>query len=47
MVKLAEELLKQIEPEESAAASKFKTEFQGEVKGAQIGDGNTQENTFS
>ena len=47
MVKLAEELLKQIEPEESAAASKFKTEFQGEVKGAQIGDGNTQKNTFS
>ena len=47
IVKLAQELLKQIKPEESAATSKYKTEFQAEVKGAQIGDGNTQQNTFS
>jgi disulfide oxidoreductase YuzD len=47
MVKLAEELLKHLENEELATASKYKTEFQGEVKGAQIGEGNTQQNTFS
>lgn len=47
IVKLAQELLKQIKPEESGATSKYKTEFQAEVKGAQIGDGNTQHNTFS
>ncbi|MCB8765937.1 hypothetical protein L2E68_02430 [Planktothrix agardhii 1029] len=47
MVKLAEELLKHLETEELATASKYKTEFQGEVKGAQIGEGNTQQNTFS
>ena len=47
MVKLAQELLKHLESEESVTASKYKTEFQGEVKGAQIGEGNTQHNTFS
>jgi hypothetical protein len=46
ILKAAQEILKQAKSEESMAA-KFKTEFQAEVKGAQIGDGNTQENTFS
>ncbi|NES87694.1 MAG: hypothetical protein F6K10_43790 [Moorea sp. SIO2B7] len=46
IVKLAEELLKQLNSEESTT-SKFKTEFQAEVKGAQVGDRNTQTNTFS
>jgi hypothetical protein len=46
ILKAAQELLKQANPEASTAA-KYKTEFQAEVKGAQIGDGNRQENTFS
>ncbi|MBD2364359.1 hypothetical protein [Anabaena sp. UHCC 0399] len=45
IIKLAQELLKQEKPEESAAG-KFNTVFQGEVKGVQIGDRNTQTNTF-
>lgn len=46
IIKLAQELLKKEKPEESAAG-KFNTVFQGEVKGIQVGDGNTQENKFS
>ncbi|MBE9197583.1 MULTISPECIES: hypothetical protein [unclassified Nodularia (in: cyanobacteria)] len=46
IIKAAQELLKQVEPEESASG-KYNTVFQGEVKGAQIGDRNTQTNTFS
>ncbi|WP_414578856.1 hypothetical protein [Anabaena sp. CCY 9402-a] len=45
IIKLAQELLKQEKPEESAAG-KYNTVFQGEVKGVQIGDRNTQTNTF-
>ena len=45
IIKLAQELLKQEKPEESAAG-KYNTVFQGEVKGAQVGDRNTQTNTF-
>lgn len=45
IIQLAEELLKKLEPEESTA-SKYQVEFQGEVKGAQIGDRNVQENKF-
>ncbi|MEH2114421.1 hypothetical protein [Nostoc sp.] len=46
IIKLAQELLKQEKPEESAAG-KYNTVFQGEVKGVQVGDRNTQTNTFS
>jgi len=46
IIKVAQELLKQVNPEDSAAG-KYNVEFQGEVKAAQIGDGNRQENTFS
>ncbi|WP_414545048.1 hypothetical protein [Nostoc sp. CCY0012] len=46
IIKAAQELLKQVEPEESASG-KYNTVFQGEVKGAQIGDRNTQTNIFS
>ncbi|MBU7586512.1 MAG: hypothetical protein KAF91_27225 [Nostoc sp. TH1S01] len=46
VIKLAQELLKQEKPEESAAG-KHNTIFQGEVKGAQVGDRNTQTNTFN
>ncbi|MGF2036695.1 MAG: hypothetical protein RMZ43_015505 [Nostoc sp. CmiVER01] len=45
IIKLAQELLKQLKPEESAAG-KYNTVFQGEVKGIQVGDRNTQENKF-
>ncbi|MBG1266855.1 hypothetical protein [Nostoc sp. WHI] len=45
IIKLAQELLKQEKPEESAAG-KYDTVFQAEVKGAQVGDGNKQENKF-
>ncbi|HYW19728.1 MAG TPA: hypothetical protein VE956_10525 [Nodularia sp. (in: cyanobacteria)] len=46
IIKAAQELLKQVEPEESASG-KYDTVFQGEVKGAQIGDRNTQTNTYT
>lgn len=46
IIKLAQELLKQEKPQESADG-KHNTVFQGEVKGAQVGDRNTQTNTFS
>ena len=46
ILRAAQELLKQAKPEASTVA-KYKTEFQAEVKGAQIGDQNKQENTFS
>ncbi|MEH1900221.1 MAG: hypothetical protein V7L04_02050 [Nostoc sp.] len=45
IIKLAQELLKQLKPEESAVG-KYNTVFQGEVKGIQVGDRNTQENKF-
>ncbi|MEH2441117.1 hypothetical protein [Nostoc sp.] len=45
IIKAAQELLKQEKPEESAAG-KYNTVFQGEVKGIQVGDRNTQENKF-
>lgn len=46
IIKLAQELLKKEKPEESAAG-KFNAVFQGEVKGAQVGDHNSQTNTFN
>jgi hypothetical protein len=46
ILKAAQDLLKQAKSEESIAA-KYKTDFQAEVKGAQIGDSNIQKNTFS
>ncbi len=45
IINKAQELLKQLKPEESAAG-KYKVEFQGEVKAAQVGDHNKQENKF-
>ena len=45
IIKTAQELLKQLKPQESASG-KYNILFQGEVKGIQIGDGNTQTNTF-
>jgi len=45
ILKVAQELLKQVNPEASTAA-KYKTEFQAEVNAAQIGDQNKQENKF-
>lgn len=47
IIQAAEKLLEQLQPEESATTSKYKVEFQAEVKGAQVGDGNTQQNTFN
>ncbi|MDJ0707928.1 MAG: hypothetical protein QNJ46_32030 [Leptolyngbyaceae cyanobacterium MO_188.B28] len=46
IIKAAQKLLKQVNPEESATG-KYKVEFQGEVKAVQMGDRNTQTNTFS
>jgi hypothetical protein len=46
IIKAAQELLKQAKPQESAAG-KYNTVFQGEVKGVQVGDRNTQTNTFN
>jgi hypothetical protein len=40
------ELMEQLNPEESASG-KYQVTFQGEAKGVQVGDGNTQTNTFS
>ncbi|MDJ0899441.1 MAG: hypothetical protein QNJ55_11575 [Xenococcus sp. MO_188.B8] len=45
IIKAAQELLKQLKPEESKAG-KFNVVFQGEAKGVQIGNNNTQTNTF-
>ena len=45
IIKAAQELLKELKPKESASG-KYNVVFQGEVKGIQIGDGNTQTNTF-
>lgn len=46
IIQAAQKLLKQLNPE-AAATGKYQVEFQGEVKGAQVGDHNTQTNTFS
>ena len=46
IIKAAQELLEQLKPEESASG-KYNVQFQGEVKGAQVGDHNKQENTFN
>ena len=46
IIKAAQSLLEQVKPSESAA-SKYKVEFQGEVKGVQVGDRNKQENKFA
>jgi hypothetical protein len=46
IIKLAQELLKQEKPEESVPG-KTNVVFQGEVKGAQVGDHNKQENKFA
>lgn len=45
IIKTAQDLLKQLKPEESTAG-KYKIQIQGEIKAAQIGDRNTQTNTF-
>jgi hypothetical protein len=45
IIKLAQEILKQEKPE--SAAGKYNTVFKEEVKGVQVGDRNTQTNTFS
>ena len=46
IVKLAQELLKQLEPQESASR-KYNVEFQNKAQGVQVGDRNTQTNTYS
>lgn len=46
IIKLAQELLKQEKPEE-LAPGKTNVVFQGEVKGAQVGNHNKQENKFA
>ncbi|MFM7447700.1 MAG: hypothetical protein ACKO24_03765 [Leptolyngbyaceae cyanobacterium] len=46
ILKAAQELMEQLNPEESASG-KYQVTFQGEAKGVQVGDGNTQTNTFS
>ena len=46
IIQAAQELLKQLKPEESASG-KYNIVFQAEVKGIQVGDRNTQTNTFS
>lgn len=46
ILQAAQELLKQLQSEE-ITAGKYQVEFQGEVKGAQVGDHNTQTNTFN
>lgn len=46
ILKAAQELLEQLNPEASAVG-KYQVEFQGEVKGAQVGDSNIQTNRFS
>lgn len=46
IIKLAQELLKQEKPEKSVPG-KTNVVFQGEVKGAQVGDHNKQENKFA
>ncbi|MGF1482227.1 MAG: hypothetical protein ACFB4I_22570 [Cyanophyceae cyanobacterium] len=45
IVEKAQEILKQLDPKETAAG-KYNMLFQGEVKGGQFGDRNTQTNTF-
>lgn len=45
ILKTAQEILKEEKPQESAG--KYNTVFQGEVKGIQVGDKNTQTNTFN
>lgn len=45
IIEKAQELLKQLEPKESASG-KCNIVFQDKVQGMQIGDGNTQTNTF-
>ncbi|MDJ0577259.1 MAG: hypothetical protein QNJ65_19135 [Xenococcaceae cyanobacterium MO_234.B1] len=45
IIKAAQELLKQLKPEESKAG-KYNVVFQGEVKGIQVGDRNVQDNKF-
>lgn len=47
IIQKSQELLKQTETQDSPTTSKYNAVFQGEVKGAQIGDGNTQTNTFN
>ncbi len=46
IINAAQELLEQLESQQSSSG-KYQLNFQGEVKGAQIGDNNTQTNTFS
>lgn len=46
IIKAAQKLLEQVQPEDSAMG-KYKVEFQGEVKVAQVGDRNQQNNKFS
>lgn len=46
ILQAAQELLKQLQPEETTAG-KYKVDFHSEVKGAQIGDHSTQTNTFN
>ena len=45
IIEKAEELLKQLESK--SASGKYNMVFQSEVKGSQVGDRNTQTNTFS
>jgi len=46
IINAAKALLEQLELQQSSS-NKYQVEFQGEVKGAQFGDNNTQNNTFS
>ena len=46
IVQLAQELLKQLESKKSASG-KYNVQFQDKAQGVQVGDRNTQTNTFS
>ena len=45
IIQAAQKLLEQLDPQNSASG-KYKVEFQGEVKGVQVGDHNIQNNKF-
>ena len=46
IITTAQKLLEQLDPQNSALG-KYKIEFQGEVKGVQIGENNVQHNQFN
>jgi hypothetical protein len=46
ILQAAQDLLAELNPE-AASTGKYQVTFQGEAKGVQVGDGNTQTNKFS